>query len=77
MATIIAAITNATTTNNKMRFMSIPFPLGRGALCCASAVRQPGYLPQVSTRRPMGFASPLRSGFAFIAAPECAHMRGQ
>jgi hypothetical protein len=34
------------------------------------AVRQPGYLLQASSRRPIGFAPPLHSGFAFLAAPE-------
>jgi hypothetical protein len=39
------------------------------------AVRQPGCLPSRPHRRPLGFAPPPRGGFAFLAAPECAHAR--
>src|SRR5918995_4895586 len=49
-----------------------PFPPLKGRsfvfprrCCCCSTVR----LPPIH-RRPMGFASPPHSGFAFIAAPE-------
>jgi hypothetical protein len=43
----------------------------RAELCSspAAAIRQPGYLP---ARRPLGFASPPRSGFAF---PQLTRMR--
>jgi hypothetical protein len=37
----------------------------RAELCSPAAVRQPGYLP---ARRPLGFASPPRSGFALLVA---------
>jgi hypothetical protein len=33
MATNITAMSAATVANDKMRFISIPFPLRRGALC--------------------------------------------
>jgi hypothetical protein len=47
-----------------------PFRI-RAGLCrpATIAVRQPGYLLPSSSRRPLGFAPPLHSGFAFIAAP--------
>jgi hypothetical protein len=45
MATNIPAMSAATEANNKMRFKSIPFPLGRGAL---SAVPPPFDSPATS-----------------------------
>jgi hypothetical protein len=43
--------------------LRLSFPKSPGSL----AVRQPGYLPLVE--RSIGFASPPRDGFAFLAAP--------
>src|SRR5829696_4852948 len=59
-------------TECDVRFYPHPPPFSEGGALCrpAAAVRQPGYLLQASSRRPIGFASPPRSGFAFIAAPQ-------
>src|SRR5215212_10253546 len=49
-ATIIAAITNATTNKNRMRLISVPLPLGRGdqprQLANATTVASLGYRAQ-------------------------------
>src|SRR5215218_7773106 len=67
MATIIAAITNATTTNNKMRLIKRNLLSSLGSLLelphPVSAARLPLYYTG-----PIGFASPSHDGFALLAA---------
>jgi hypothetical protein len=54
-----------------IRFLPFSLRAELSLLCPATfAVRQPGYLLQASSRRPIGFAPPPCDGFALIATPE-------